>query len=379
MKSTEVKLNNLEKKNNEYAELYNKIPFTERKLRAIEREQEIKEALFLLLLQKREEASINFSVTKPSIKIIDYASSLDSAIYPLKNIFILAAILISIFIPFGFLFIKFSIDNKIHTKKQLETLLPNSIILGEIPFVEDKNRLNTLTNPQSRDNISESIRIANANLRISLNRESSKKVILVSSTIKGEGKTFFSTNLANLLSSDKKVILLGADLRNPQIHKQIGVEKNKIGLSDYLYRNDLNDYKKLIINHNENFDILLSGTIPPNPISLLSSEKLKNLILKLREDYDFIIIDSAPCLLVSDTFELSNHVDASIFMVRANFFDSNLSSFINEIIEKSKLKNLNLVFNGVGNSSAYGYKYGYQYGYGYGYNYGYGYGYGSKK
>ena len=211
------------------------------------------------------------------------------------------------------LFIKFSIDNKIHTKKQLETLLPNSIILGEIPFVEDKNRLNTLTTPQSRDNISESIRIANANLRISLNRESSKKVILVSSTIKGEGKTFFSTNLANLLSSDKKVILLGADLRNPQIHKQIGVEKNKIGLSDYLYRNDLNDYKKLIINHNENFDILLSGTIPPNPISLLSSEKLKNLILKLREDYDFIIIDSAPCLLVSDTFEISNHVDASIY------------------------------------------------------------------
>ena len=152
------------------------------------------------------------------------------------------------------------------------------------------------------------------------------------------------------------------------------MEKNVRGLSDFIYRSDL-DWEKLIIKH-DNLDIILSGTIPPNPTELLASKKFKVFLENVRSKYDYVIIDSAPCLLVSDTFEISKLVDFTLYVIRSNFSDSKLCDFINETKKQERLSNMNLIINGVGSSSTYGYRYGYQYGYQYGYKYGYNYGYG---
>ena len=209
-----------------------------------------------------------------------------------------------------------------------------------------------------------------SNLRFvsSLNSDFNEKsqTIIFTSSIKGEGKTLASvntaSNLANDLNKDKKVILLGSDLRNPQIHKNFGVEKNQIGISEIVYKKDLKNYKKYIKKF-ENLDVLFSGAIPPNPTALLSSDIFKELISLLKNEYDYIIIDSAPCLLVSDTFQFIDQADSVVYLFRSNFTDSKISNFINEIYNTKNIKNLNIVFNAVGNSAAYGYKYGYQYGY----------------
>ena len=384
--SLEKTIENLKLKGEEFISFNTQIPEKEKILRSIERELEIKESLFLLLLQKREEASINFAVVKPSVKVIDVARPSYNAVSPNVISVYLTFLLISILIPTFLIFIIFSLDNKLHTKQQLLELTNDKIqIWGEIPFIDEAEVLNSLSNSTSRSSLAESLRMVLANMKYSFAKYNDKKsfVTLVTSSIKGEGKTLISSNLSALLaSSNKKTILLGADLRNPQIHKITNLDKNTKGLSDLLYKGNIEHYNKYLVNV-ENLDILLSGTIPPNPTELLTfDDRFSRLINILREEYVHIIIDSAPCLLVSDTFEISKNVDNTLYVLRANYTDKNLVSYINENISSNKLKDASIILNAVGNSSKYGYKYGYQYGYQYGYkysyNYGYGYGYGSS-
>ena len=378
--SLDLTINSLKSKENEFELAYSNIPKNQKILRSIQRELEVKEALFILLLQKREEAAINYAVVKPSIKVIDYAISSPSPIFPNKQLVYVAAVLIGLFIPFITLYLIFFFDNKIHTKEELKTILKNIPIVAEIPYITNKNDLQSIQNKDSRNILAESIRMIVANLNFILfdkittkNKKNNK--ILITSSIKGEGKTLISTNFASSLSAKfGKVLLIGADLRNPQIHKFIGKDKSEKGLSDYIYRNDL-DWKNLIFSH-AHLDILLSGTIPPNPTQLLASKKFKDFLESVSSIYDYVVIDSAPCLLVSDTFEISKNVDSTLYVVRANFTDKNLMSFVEESYQLNKFPGINIVLNSVGNSAKYGYKYGYQYGYQYGYRYNYGYGYG---
>lgn len=374
--SLQISINNLENKENEFSVNYGKIPENEKILRSIQRELEVKESLFLLLLQKREEAAINFAVVKPSIKIIDNARTLLKSKSPKKIIVYFSFLLIGLTIPFLFLYIRFFLDNKIHTKKHLLEKLIDIPIVAEIPFIIDESKLSKIVSQSSREPLAESIRMASVSLNfMNLNKEKGKaQTILVTSSIKGEGKTVVSVNLASILSSNQnKVLLIGADLRNPQIHKFLNIDKNSMGLSNYIYKNDI-DFKDVIIKYN-NLDIILSGSIPPNPTELLSSDKFENLIDTLKNIYDYIVIDSSPCVLVSDTFQVSKFSDYTFYLFRANYSDEELCNFINDCKSQHKLKNISIIFNSVGNSSSYGYKYGYQYGYKYGYNYGYGYGY----
>tara|TARA_B100001287_G_scaffold174367_1_gene146927 strand:- start:460 stop:2859 length:2400 start_codon:yes stop_codon:yes gene_type:complete len=392
LNSTELKVKDLKAKELEFENVYSRVPENEKILRAIERELSIKEALYLLLLQKKEEASINLAVVKPSIKIIDYPITNYSSRSPNTGFVYLISILLPFITYITFLYIYFLLDNKIHNKDQLSNLLVDDIpIIAEIPFIKDidSNKNNTRNN-NSRSLISESIRMLLSNLRFtSIQKNNSadlSQTIIVTSSIKGEGKTLVSINtassLANDLDQDKKVILLGTDLRNPQIHKSFGVEKNQKGISEIIYNNDEKNYKKYIQKF-ENLDVLFSGAIPPNPTAMLSSNIFKNLISLLKSDYDYIIIDSAPCLIVSDTFQFIDIADSIVYIFRSNFTDSKIVDFISETYNDKKIKNFNLVLNAVGNSAAYGYKYGYQYGYKYGYkysyNYGYGYGYSADK
>ena len=376
-KSLDLTINNLKLKEDEFSDVYRKIPENEKILRSIERELEIKESLFLLLLQKREEAAINYAVIRPSIKIIDSARTLLSSKSPNSFLLLFGSILMGLFAPTFIIYLIFYFDNKIHTKADLKIHLNEIPVIGEIPFIRDVKETKVISNSSSRSMIAESVRMIMANLNFTLFQRKDKKMsntILVTSSIKGEGKTLVSVNLASILSKKGKVLLLGADLRNPQIHKFLNISKSQKGLSDYIYLNDF-DWKNHLQKH-ENLDILLSGTIPPNPTELVSSDKFKDFLNEIKKMYDYIIIDSAPCLLVSDTFEISPLVDLTICVVRSNFSEIKLCDFINECKKANRLSNLNIVLNGVGNSQMYGYKYGYQYGYKYGYKYGYNYGYG---
>ena len=378
--SIDLKLDNLKAKENEFDSEYNRVPENEKTLRSIERELSIKEALYLLLLQKREEASINLAVVKPTIKIIDFAITDYSSKNPKPRVIYLISIVSALGIYFLVLFTWFFMDNKVHSKDQLLKLLNNNIpIIGEIPYIKDIDKIKN--NNSSRSIISESIRMLLSNLRFtsSFDTLTDSHMTIFTSSIKGEGKTLVSVNtamaLANDLNKEKKVILLGTDLRNPQIHKNFGVDKLQQGISEIIYNNDEKNYKKYIKKF-ENLDVMFSGAIPPNPTALLASDVFKNLLLILKNDYDYVIIDSAPCLLVSDTFQYLNLADSIVYMFRSNFTDSKIVSYINEVYETNQIKNINIVLNAVGNSASYGYKYGYQYGYKYGYKYAYNYGYG---
>lgn len=388
--SLDTTIKSLSEKENEFSSVFNNLPNNEKVLRSINRELEVKESLFLLLLQKREEAAINLAVIKPSIKIIDRARTLNIPSSPNLKVILISAALTAFLIPFVILYFIFQFDTKIHTKSQLKNLLDDDIpIISEIPYIFDQQLLKSLSISHSRSVLSESIRMLISNLKFttpSFTIKDNCSTILFTSSIKGEGKTLASVttayNLANDLSKDKKVILLGTDLRNPQVHKNFGVEKDIKGVSEIVYNNDYPNFKKYIKRF-DNLDVLFSGAIPPNPTALLASDVFSNLISNLKKNYDYIIIDSAPCLLVSDTFQYVHHADSIVYLLRSNFTDNSIVEFINEIHRSKKISNLNIVFNAVGNSSSYGYKYGYQYGYKYGYkyayNYGYGYGYGNEE
>ena len=369
--SIRLNIDNITSKEFELENSYLEIPQNEKILRSIERELEIKEALYLLLLQKREEAAINYAVVTPTIKIIDYARSTKFPIYPKKYLLVLVSVVVGIGIPLLFLFFWFYFDDKIHISDDLT--YSGFPVLGEVPHSLNKKFDIKEISSHSRNPMVESFRMISANLKFIKNNQKEVKTVLVTSCVKGEGKTLSSVHLSKVLSFNKKVILVGSDLRNPQIHKFLNIDKHKTkGLSDYLYRDDLN-WKDLIIK-SENLDILMSGTIPPNPADILQSSKLNSLIKELEGLYDYVVFDSAPCILVSDTTEIANIFDLSIIVLRSNYSRKNTLSFVDN--NHSKFNNLSFILNDVGTSKAYGYKYLYQYGYKYSYRYNYGYGYG---
>lgn len=204
----------------------------------------------------------------------------------------------------------------------------------------------------------------------SRNREKAE-VIFVTSTVKGEGKTFISYNMARTLASTgKKVLLIGADIRNPRLHKYAEDTLANKGLSDYLYNHDIQP-KSLIQASDDpqiNVDLIFSGAIPPNPAELLMNERMEQLVNALKKDYDFIIVDTAPTMIVTDTLLISPLADTTLYVVRAGFTEKKLLEFPKELKKQGKLKGLALVLNDVDYSKfSYGAKYGYAYGYGYGY------------
>ena len=369
--SIRLSIDNIMSKEFELENSYLEIPQNEKILRSIERELEIKEALYLLLLQKREEAAINYAVVTPTIKIIDYARSSKFQIYPKKYLSFLLAISLGFALPLLFLYIWFYFDDKIHITNDLSHL--GFPILGEVPHsLNNEFKISDISS-NSRDPMVESFRMISANMKFIKYKEKAIKTILITSCVKGEGKTVSSVHLSRILSFNKKVILVGSDLRNPQIHKSLGIQKHEYkGLSDYLYRDDFS-WEDLLVK-SDNLDILLSGTIPPNPAEILQTQKLDSLINELKDKYDYVIFDSAPCILVSDTTEIASKFDISIIVLRSNFSRKNSFSFIKNNYEK--FNNLSFVLNDIGTSRAYGYKYLYQYGYNYSYKYNYGYGYG---
>lgn len=352
---------------------YENVPFKEKVLNGIERQRNIKEALYILLLQKREEAAVNSAVTSSSIKIIDYALTGSSPVSPVKSTFYIGSIVLGLLIPFLILFIIFQLDDKLHTKEDVERNAKNKIIIAEIPHIDSEERL---TGVNDRTLLGESFRILRTNLSyvMPLNTDKLGQVVMVTSTIKGEGKTFTTLNLSISFSlMNKKVLLIGADLRNPQLHNYLNVNKNILGLQDYLH--DVSIVWKSIVNSgqlsNKNLDIIFSGKIPPNPAELLSNGRLEKLIDEAKKEYDYIIVDTAPTLLVADTLLISQLVDTTVYVLRSGFTPKKILEYSIGLSDKKKLKNMVYVINNIGLQDAYGYSYRYSYKYNYGYGYGY--------
>lgn len=346
--------------------VFSLIPEKEKALRSIERQQNLKESLYLLLLQKREEASINLAVTAPSTKIIDYAITNDTPISPQNKKIYLGALLLSLLVPFGILYIIFKLDNKIHSANDVEGRSKRIPILAEIPSKSENNSGNVIQNEEAFRTLAQNTSFIAPPAEGILGL-----VLFVTSSIKGEGKTFVSYNLANAYANlDKKVLIVGSDFRNPQLHKYIDLSrKESKGLSNYLHDFSLN-WKDLIIRQKGtefSFDVLLAGAIPPNPTLLLSSLRFKNFIEEVKKEYDIIIFDTPPTLLVADTLIISKYADTSLYVVRAGISEKKLLSYAHQLLTDKKIINMGYVINDVNFNSSYGYGYGYNYGYGYGY------------
>jgi capsular exopolysaccharide synthesis family protein len=343
----------------------------EKGMRGIERQQQIKEQLYLFLLQRREEAAIAFAVTGPVAKVIDPAYTIPSAVDPKPWLILVGGFLIGLLLPLFVLFGKFMLDTKVHHKGDLDPLIKNIPFLGEIPRinegVEETIQLN------DRSPLAESFRILRTNLAYLLKPKANNKgeIIYVTSTIKGEGKTFVSYNLARTLAtSKKKVVIVGADIRNPKLHKYMDVPRDSKGLSDFLYNYDLsfNDIISKSIDKDVEVDIVLSGSIPPNPAELFMSDRMKNLLDDLSSNYDFVVVDTAPTMIVTDTLLISPLADTTLYVTRAGYTEKKLLDFPKELKQQGKLKGLAIILNDVDYSKfSYGAKYGYSYGYGYGY------------
>ena len=377
-KQLSVSIANIKSLNQDNSNLFSSIPGKEKILRSIERQQNIKETLYLFLLQRREEAYVTKAITTPSIKVVDYAITNYIPISPKRSIIYLAALLIGLLIPFAIVYVVLLIDTKIHGKPDFDRLAPDVPIVAEIPFIQEDHRI--ISN-NDRSILAESFRIlrTNINYLMPLKKEGECPIIYTTSSIKGEGKTFVSLNLALTLSTmDKKVLLIGADLRNPQLHKYLNINKNRIGLSNYLY--DMSTEWKNLINENV-FDnpflnIIFAGSVPPNPAELLSNGRFADLLAILKKEYDYIVVDTAPTILVTDTLLISKLADLTVYITRADHTDKKLITYSRDLKAQGKLNNMAYVVNNVGGEKGYGY--GYSYGYGYGYNYGYGYGYGDE-
>ena len=347
------------------------LPEKEKILRAIERSQVIKESLYLFLLQKREEAEISFAVTEPTVKVVEYAISSELPISPKKQIILLGSLILGLLIPFASIYLIFLFNTKIHIKKDIEDLNIGTSIVGEIPLLNE-NESKIFQNPEDRNVLAESFRILSSNINYLMPQNTvttDGKVILSTSTIKGEGKSFVAINISLALASiGKKVLLIGADLRNPQLHKYLSVNKKIEGLTSYLIDSNY-DWKSTVLNkfkHLPNHSTLLAGNIPPNPAQLLSNGNFEKIISQAKEEYDYIIIDTAPTLLVTDTLLISDNADTIVYVSRSNFTEKELLNFPKDLIKEAKLKNVGLVLNGVGANAKYGYGYNYGYGYGYG-------------
>jgi len=353
------------------------LPSKENTLRAYARDFKIVEELYVFLLERKEEASISYISALPNIKLLSYGVSSKYPIAPKVQITYLAALLLGILVPFGIFFLLKILDSKINTRDDLENGLRGITVLGEMPFAENTEDLDN----SGRGLIAESARVLRSGLSFQLKTDATN-IICVTSTIKGEGKSFVSYNLAQSYSAlGKKVILVGADLRNPQLHKFLKQKRENIGLTTYLSNENFNDIDSLITKATKSggLDYLLTGAIPPNPSELLMRSRTNELLDILKQSYDLIIIDSAPLLLVSDTTALLPLCDSVVYVTRSQYSEKKTFSFILNMQQRENVPPFGMVLNGLRSGgltgSNYGYKY--RYSYGYTYNYGYGYGYGS--
>ncbi|MEX0314464.1 MAG: GumC family protein, partial [Allomuricauda sp.] len=351
-------------------------PGNERALRDISRRQQTTESLYLYLLQKREESQITFASAAPKSKIVDSAYGSFIPVSPKRNMVLLAAVILGILIPFSIMYISDLLDSKIHNKIDLEKIVKNIPVLAEIPKIGKKEE--KLVKYEDRSVLAESLRILRTNLDYifrSKKKSDTGNFIFVTSSIPGEGKTFLSSNLAMIFATTgKKVLLMGADIRNPKLYTFFTNEFDKgfkpkrevkIGLTEYLSNSTLGlrDILNSTVANDQTIDVIYSGKIPPNPAELLMSNRVGELFKSLGEMYDYIIVDTAPLMVVTDTLLISRYANQILYVTKADVTEKKVLQYPLNLVEDGKLKGLSFVVNNVKASNlGYGGKYGYGYG-----------------
>ena len=361
-----IKLNSLRTQKKYFSGKLYVAPTREKDLKVIQREQTVKEQLYLYLLQKREEAEITSNITVPNSRIIDRASTLGSyPVSPNKKRTYILAVLAGLFVPFLLIYLKELFNFKISSRGELENLT-NLPIIGSIPKSKASNTI--VVDKTSRTAVSEAFRIMSTNLDFMLagvNKEIAK-TIFVTSSISGEGKTFISSNLAKILSaSGSKVAYVGTDFRYPKFHDFFELSKGKdtLGLTNYIMDENLQPNDIIYRQGSEDpFDVIPPGVIPPNPTGLLKNERIRTMFAYLKKNYDYVVVDTSPVSLVADTLLISDIADLTIYVVREEYSDKRLLDIPEKYNQDKRLRNVAILLNAA--ESAIGGNYGYGYGYG---------------
>lgn len=338
------------------------VPKNQMELKDIVRHLETKNTLYLFLLQKREESVLSNAVKVEKAKIIDEAYSNGIKVSPKKLTSLLGAVVLGLAVPFLFFYFREVLDTKVHGEKDLSRLrIP---YIGDIPLTTSKSKL--FINESDNSNIAESFRYLRTNLNFILDDKSLGKTIFVTSTESKEGKTFTAINLASSLAiSGKKTLLLAMDLRAPKISNYLDLElKTNKGVTNFLKYSDIR--VEDIIRPEakiKNLDFISSGDIPPNPVELLMSSRLDILFDYIQNRYEYIIVDTAPVGMVTDTLQIAKYADLTLYVIRANYLDKRKLHIPEKLAKEKRLKNLLTLINGSDHSmGAYGYGYGYGYG-----------------
>jgi len=341
------------------------LPKNERELVDIQRRFRLNDHLYNYLLEKKAEAGIAKASNIPDNRVVEYARNFNAyQVGPKTNMIYSNALIIGLSIPIAIIFLRTYFNNKIQSKKNIEehTDIP---VIGIVGHSDNLSNLAVFKSPKS--GIAESFRSIRINLQY-LAPDKEKKVICITSSISGEGKTFTSINLASIIAmSGKKTILIGADLRKPKIFEDFGLDNAK-GLSTYLAGKHKLD-QILFKTEVENLNIISAGPIPPNPGELILSNRLDALLDELKLQFDYVIIDTPPIGLVADGFVLMKYSDINLYIVRHKYTEIKLLDKINTFVEEGKIKNVSIIINDLYyKDSKYGYGYGYSYSYGYEYD-----------
>ena len=363
-RNAQIQRNSIQQEFNRYSSMIYSSPEQERVLNQIGRQQEVKSGLYLMLLQKREENSISLAATADKGKLIDDPVSLGQ-ISPKKSIILLIALVIGLAIPAIVLFLINFFRYKIEGHEDVArlTTLP---IIGDVAIASEtaKTKADIVVHENQNNVMEEVFRSIRSNIQFMLKED--QKVIMFTSTTSGEGKTFTAANLAvSFALLGKKVLVMGLDIRKPRLTNLFELKDKNIGITNLLVHDNPTheDICANILNSgvNRNLDIMPAGPIPPNPAELVSRESLDNIFATLRKEYDYIIVDTAPVGLVTDTLMIARVADLTVYMCRADYTPKSSFEFINSLSAQKKLPQVSIVINGIDMSKK---KYGYYYGYG---------------
>ena len=363
-KSMEIERNNIANMYGRYASQTNATPEQERILTQIGRQQDVKSGLYLMLLQKREENSISLAATADKGKLIDDPQYMGK-VSPKNSMIMLIALILGLAIPAGVIFIINFMRYKIegHDDVAKLTSLP---IIADVAIASEtaKTKADIVVHENQNNQMEEVFRSLRTNLQFIM--AENEKVILFTSSTSGEGKTFTAANLAvSFALLDKKVVLVGLDIRKPRLAELFEINDHQHGITNLLTQQEPTaaDVKKQILKSgiSNNLDILMAGPIPPNPTELVARKSLDQVIDILKETYDYVLIDSAPVGLVTDTLQIGRVANATVFLCRADYTPKEAFGYINDLAKEKKLPNMCVVINGIDMSKK---KYGYYYGYG---------------
>lgn len=374
----------LSARENESLRKFTTMPAKARELLSIERQQNIKETLYMFLLNKREENALTQAMVDNNARMIDSAEGSSVPIYPSRNKMLLLGLLVGLLVPAVILIARILIDTKVRSQQDIDESL-SLPFLTEIPRIKTKHGRRKkkqetpvveYTDPPAKT-FKETMRMMCTNIDFMKPEGSGGTVLLITSFDSGVGKSFVTRNVAACLAdAAKSVIIVDADLRKRSISSFFGLRHHTAGMSNFLSGRETSLDELIRKDILEGVDLLPAGHIPPNPTELLSRSRLGDLLTQLRGRYDYIILDGTPVNMVADSLAVGPHVDMTLFILKAGVTDRRQLPVATALLQEERLKNLCIVLNDVDPKNKYGYSYSYGYGYGYGYGHGY---YGSIK